>query len=175
MKKKVAEMSELESFEFSASERAAIMKLAERFKAEMSEETRGELAGERRPRHVEIVNWHEKIDNLDLSKGRHWVSGERIVQLRSLLHDLLDKTLTVGGLMVNIGKRIVKWIFAMMEHFPQTVAAMVIVAALLVALACVPILGTLLMTPAQVVAIGFVGLAFFSECMQKLGVKVNNK
>ena len=153
-----------------------IVDYVNRIKYEVTEQQLAELAGCATPlSEEEFVDWHAKIDELDLSRCGAWSKGEVAAQLRSILHRVLDVTRMVSGRVVRIGKRIVKWIFSLLDRYPSTVAAALVMAALAFIAAHIPVLRYVLLPIVQCVAVGLVGLIFILECAQGVDVAVANK
>lgn len=144
-----------------------IIDYVNRIKYEVTEQQLAELAGSATPlSEEEFIDWHAKIDELDLSRCGAWSKGEVAAQLRSILHRVLDVTRKVSGRIVRIGKRIVKWIFSLLDRYPSTVSAALVMAALAYIAAHVPVLRYVLLPIVQVVAVGLVGFIFISECVR---------
>lgn len=153
-----------------------IVDYVNRIKYEVTERQLAELAGCATPlSEEEFVDWHAKIDELDLSRCGEWSKGEVAAQLRSILHRVLDVTRMVSGKVVRIGKRIVKWIFSLLDRYPSTVAAALVMAALAFIAAHIPVLRYVLLPIVQCVAVGLVGLIFILECVRGVDVAVANK
>jgi xanthosine utilization system XapX-like protein len=81
----------------------------------------------------------------------------------------------VGGRAVRIGKRIVKWIFSLLNRYPSTVAAALVMAALAYIAAHIPVLRYVLLPIVQGVAVVLVGLIFCLESVRGVDVVVANK
>ena len=153
-----------------------IIDYVNRIKYEVTEQQLAELAGCATPlSEEEFVDWHAKIDELDLSRCGAWSKGEVAAQLRSILHRVLDLTRMVGGRVVRIGKRIIKWIFSLLARYPSTVTAAVVMAALAFIAAHIPVIHYVLLPIVQCVAVGLVGLIFIFECVRGVNVAVANK
>jgi len=100
-----------------------IIDIVNKLKNEVTSEVRAELAGDADPRgRAEFVDLHEKIDEMDLDQGCAALPAGAAAQLRELLHRLMEVTRSVGGKLVRIGQRIVKWILAFVERYPGTFA-----------------------------------------------------
>ena len=70
-----------------------IIDLVNKVKYEVSERQMAELARGAKPlSEAEFVDWHEKIDEMDLTGGPSWLNGEAAAQLRSFLHRVTDLT-----------------------------------------------------------------------------------
>jgi len=162
-----------ENEEITMNEKKTIIDLVNKIRYEVTEEQLAELAGCATPiGDAEFVDWHDRIDNLELaSGGGSWLKGETAAQLRELLHRVVDVTRKIGGKAVRIGKRIVKWIFAMLGRFPTTVAAAVVMAALAFVIGQIPYLGVVLLPIAKLVAAGIVGLVFLNECVTGMRIQ----
>ena len=161
--------------EVNMNEKQVIIDLVNKIKYEVTDQQLAELAGCATPlSEVEFVDWHAKIDELDLSKCGSWSKGEVAAQLRALLHRVLDVTRMVSGRVVRIGKRIVKWIFSLLDRYPSTVSAALVMAALAFVAAHIPLLHYVLLPIVQVAAVGLVGLVFLSESVQGVNVTVAN-
>ncbi len=144
-----------------------IIDYVNKIKYEVTERQLEELAGCATPlSEEEFIDWHAKIDELDLSRCGAWSKGEVAAQLRSILHRVLDVTRMVSGRVVRIGKRIVKWIFSLLDRYPSTVSAALVMAVLAYIAAHVPVLRYVLLPIVQVVAVGLVGFIFISECVR---------
>ncbi len=149
-----------------------IVDLVNKIKYEVTPEQLAELSGSATPlSKAEFVDWHAKIDALDLNKGPSWMNGEYTSQLRAFLHQVLDVTHNVGGKVVRIGKRIIKWIFMLIERYPDTFRAAVVLAALSYLVANIPFLGALLLPIMQLVAVGIIGFVFLGECVRNVNIK----
>lgn len=152
-------------------EKKMIVDLVNKIKYEVSESQMAELSGCATPlSEAEFVDWHEKIDELKLgSDGANtWLSGRQIAQLRSLMHRIADKTCQIGGRAVQIGKRVIKWIFSLFERYPGTVKAMLVMAAIAFVVAHIPLLHYVLLPVVQLVAMWLIGYAFISECVENM-------
>ena len=145
--------------------RNIIVDLVNKIKYEVTEEQMAELSGSATPLdEAEFVDWRAKIDDLDLSGGHDgWFSAEMAAQLREALHRILQATHKIGGKAVKIGRRIIKWIFSMLERFPRTAKTLVIMAALAFLVAQIPVLHYILLPIVQIAGIFIVGNAFLSE------------
>ncbi len=153
--------------------KTTIIDLVNKIKYEITPEQLAELSGCATPlQQAEFVDWHARIDALDLSRGPSWTKGEVASQLRALLHGVLDMTRTVGGKVVRIGKRIVKWILTVIERYPQTFAVTVVLAALSYLVANIPFLGVVLFPIMQLVAAGLIVYVFLNECVR--GITINH-
>ena len=132
-----------------------IIDLVNKIKYEVSERQMAELAGCATPlSEAEFVDWHE--------------------QLRSFLHRVTDLTSEVGGRMVAIGKRVIKMVFEMIQRFPRTAKALVVMAVLLFFVANVPLIGPLLQPIVSAVCMVVGGMTFLDECIQNMGVNIIN-
>lgn len=156
-----------------------IIDLVNKLKYEVTEEQMAELSGCATPlTQAEFCDWHAKIDDLDLSRSstgeRSWLSGSQIAQLRELLHRIVNMTTKIGGRAVNVGKRVLKWLFALIERYPSTVAATIVMSALAFVVAHIPVLRYVLLPIVQVVAVGLVGFIFLSEGIQKVKFETND-
>ena len=153
------------------SEKQVIVDLINKIKYEVSEEQMAELAGCATPlSEAEFVDWHEKIDDLPLGSGRvrSWLNGRRIRQLRELMHRIADVTCRIGGKAVRIGKRVIKWIFSLLERHPATVKAMLVMAAIAFLVAHVPLLHYVLLPLVQIAAVWVISYAFISETVANM-------
>ena len=146
-------------------EKKIIEGLANWFRHEVPESELAELAGSatRRSRPA-FVDWRARIDGLNFTGSCAELGG----QLRALLYRLLQVTREVGGRVVPIGKRIVKWILEKVERYPATSAALLVMAALSYLVGSIPFLGGVLLPIAQLVAVGVVGFIFFTESCRNL-------
>ena len=152
-----------------------IIDLVNKIKYEVSEQQMAELAGCATPlSEAEFVDWHEKIDELDLTGGPSWLDGEAAAQLRALLHRVTDLTREVGGRMVAVGKRVVKMVFEMIQRFPRTAKALMVMAVLMFLVAHVPLIGPLLHPIVAAVCMVIGGMTFLDECVQNMGVNFIN-
>ena len=152
-----------------------IIDLVNKIKYEVSERQMAELARGAKPlSEAEFVDWHEKIDEMDLTGGPSWLNGEAAAQLRSFLHRVTDLTSEVGGRMVAIGKRVIKMVFEMIQRFPRTAKALVVMAVLLFFVAHVPLIGPLLQPIVSAVCMVVGGMTFLDECIQNMGVNIIN-
>lgn len=156
-----------------------IIDLVNRLKSEGLEELKAELDGCATPFcQAEFCDWHAKIDDLDLSRSstgeRSRLSGSKIAQLRALLHRVVDVTKRIGGRAVNIGKIIIKWLFAMIERYPSTVAATLAMSVLAYAAAHAPYVHAILFPIVMAVAIGLVGYIFIKESIQHVRLESTN-
>jgi len=156
-------------------EKKMIVDLVNKIKYEVTDAQRAELAGCATPlSEAEFVDWHARIDDLKLTDGEcPWFKGEMAAQTRALLHRVVDVTREIGGRTVRIGKRVVKWIFALLERYPATLAAAVVMAALCFVVAQIPYLGVVLLPIAQAVAAGIVGLVFIGESIHGMSADYN--
>ena len=148
-----------------------IIDLVNKIKYEVSEQQLAELAGCAMPlSEAEFVDWHEKIDELDLAGGPSWLNGEAAAQLRELLHRVTDLASEVGGRMVAIGKRVIKMVFEMIRRFPRTAKALLVMAVLLFVVAHVPLVGPLLQPIVATVCMFVGGLTFLDECIRNMSI-----
>lgn len=149
-------------------EKKMIVDLVNKIKYEVTEEQMAILAGNATPlSQAEFVDWHAKIDGLNLSTGGDsWFTGEMSAQLRALLHRIVGMVREIGGKAVPIGKRIIKWLFSVIERYPKTFKAAVIMAALAFLVAHIPIVHYLLLPIVQVVAVCVIGYIFISEYVE---------
>ena len=156
--------------------RNIIVDLVNKIKYEVTEEQMAELSGSATPLdEAEFVDWRAKIDDLDLSGGHDgWFSAEMAAQLREALHRILQATHKIGGKAVKIGRRIIKWIFSMLERFPRTAKTLVIMAALAFLVAQIPVLHHILLPIVQVVGVCLVGYEFLFESVVN-SVKTSRK
>ena len=151
-----------------------IIDLVNKIKYEVSEQQLAELAGEATPlTEAEFVDWHERIDELRLTG----VKGKTAAQLRAFLHRVLDVTRIVGGEVVRIGRRIVRWILSMVNRFPNTMAAAIILAAVVFVVGSIPYLGPILMPIAELVGavaiLSVLGLEVIGQFSRTIGVNQN--
>lgn len=152
-------------------EKKLIVDLINKIKYEVSESQMAELAGCATPlSEAEFVDWHEKIDDLKLGSdgARTRLSGRQIAQLRALMHRIADVTCQIGGRAVRIGKRVIKWIFSLLERYPATVKAFLVMAAIAFVVAHIPLLHYVLLPVVQLAAMWIVGYAFISECVENM-------
>lgn len=151
-----------------------IIDLVNKIKYEVTEEQMAELSGcATALSDFEFADWHARIDNLDLSSGHSGRSGDEMsAQLRELLHRIVSMTREIGGRAVKIGKRIIKWIFAMLERFPRTAKALVILAALAFIVANIPLLHYILLPVVQVVGTCIIGYILLVESIGNVAVHV---
>ena len=146
-----------------------IIDLVNKIKYEVSEQQMAELAGCATPlSEAEFVDWHEKIDELDLTGGPSWLNGEVAAQLRSFLHRVTDLISEVGGRMVAVGKRAIKMVFGMIQRFPRTAKALVVMAVLLFFVAHVPLIGPLLQPIVAAVCMVVGGMTVLDECIRNV-------
>jgi len=154
-------------------EKKTIIDLVNRIKYEVTEEQLAELAGCATPlSKAEFVDWEARIDDLDLSKGPSWTRGEVAAQLREFLHRVLGRTYKVGGRAVAVGKRIVKFVLSLLDRYPITLAAAVVMAALCFVVASVPYLGVVLLPVAKLAGVCVVGMIAFGESLHNLDAAV---
>ena len=152
-----------------------IVDLVNKIKYEVSEQQMAELAGCATPlSEAEFVDWHEKIDELDLTGGPSWLNGEAAAQLRSFLHRVTDLNSEIGGRMVAVGKRVIKMVFEMIQRFPRTAKALMVMAVLLFFVTNVPLIGPLLQPIVTAVCMVVGGMTFLDECIQNMGVNIIN-
>lgn len=146
-----------------------IIDLINKIKYEVSEQQMAEIAGCATPlSEAEFVDWHEKIDELDMTGGPSWLNGEAVAQLRALLHRMTDLTSEIGGRMVAVGKRAIKMVFEMIQRFPRTAKALMVMAVLLFFVAHVPLIGPLLQPIVTAVCMVVGGMTFLDECIQNV-------
>ncbi len=146
-----------------------IIDLVNKIKYEVTAEQLAELSGSATPlSETEFVDWHAKIDEMDFSRDPSLSKGDRAAQVRELLHRVLGVARKVGGKTVRIGKRIVKWIFTLLERFPKTSMAIVVMTALCYLAACIPVLNTILVPLMQTVAMFTIGGVFLYELIAEL-------
>jgi hypothetical protein len=153
-----------------------IVDLVNKIKYEVTDEQMAELSGSATPLdEAEFVDWRAKIDDLDLSAGGHGrFSAEMAAQLREVLHRILQATHKIGGKAVKIGRRIIKWIFSMLERFPRTAKMLVIMAALTFLVAQIPVLHYILLPIVQIAGVLIVGNVFLSETVVNVGEYMRN-
>ena len=150
-----------------------IIDLVNKVKYEVSEQQMAELAGCATPlSEAEFVDWHGKVDELDLTGGPSWLDGEAAAQLRALLHRVTDLTREIGGRMVAVGKRVIKMVFEMIQRFPRTAKALMVMAVLMFLVAHVPLIGPLLQPIVTAVCMVVGGMTFLDECIQNVGVNI---
>ena len=151
--------------------RNIIVDLVNKIKYEVTDEQMAELSGSATPLdEAEFVDWRAKIDDLDLSGGHDgWFSAEMAAQLREALHRIVQTTHKIGGKVVKIGRRIIKWIFSMLERFPRTAKTLVIMAALAFLVAQIPVLHYILLPIVQIAGVFIVGNVFLSETAANAG------
>lgn len=148
-----------------------IIDLVNKIKYEVTEQQMAELAGCATPlSEAEFVDWHEKIDEMDLAGGSGWLNSEAVAQLRAALHRLTDMTREIGGRMVAIGKRAIKMLFDMIQRFPRTTKVLMVMAMLLFFIAHVPFIGPLLQPIVSAVCMVVGGLTFLDECFQNMSI-----
>lgn len=148
-----------------------IIDLVNKIKYEVSEQQMAELAGCAKPlSEAEFVDWHEKIDELDLTGGPSWMNGEIAAQLRAVLHRVADWTREVGGKMVPCGKRIMEFAREMVRRFPKTSKALVMLAVLAFVVAHIPLVGGLLQPIVISVGMAITGLIFLNESLHNLSL-----
>ena len=142
-----------------------IVDLVNKIKYEVTDEQMAELSSSATPLdEAEFVDWRAKIDDLDLSGGHDgWFSAEMAAQLREVLHRILQTTHKIGGKAVKIGRRVIKWIFTMLERFPRTAKMLVIMASLAFLVAQIPILHYILLPIVQIAGVFIVANVFLSE------------
>ena len=153
----------------------AIADLCNKIKQEVSPELQAELEGSAAPQGAaEFVDWHEKIDELDLNDGQGGIwqrfGGNQLAQIRTLLHRIADLSRTIGGKAVKYGKRIIKWIFTLIGQYPATMRAIVVMSALAFLVSCIPLLHFVLLPIVKVVALGLVGFVFLQESFANMTV-----
>jgi len=151
-------------------EKKMIIDLVNKIKYEVTAEQLAELAGCATPlSKVEFVDWEARIDALDLTDGgRSVFRSEIAAQLRALLHRILKETRKIGGKVIPLGKRIIRWIFSLLERYPNTVTAALIMAALCYLVAQIPLVRVILLPIAQTVAAGVIGFVFAVESVRVL-------
>jgi hypothetical protein len=144
-----------------------IVDLVNKIKYEVTDEQMAELSGSATPLdEAEFIDWRAKIDDLDLSAGGHGrFSAEMAAQLREVLHRIVQATHKIGGKVVKIGRRVIKWIFSMLDRFPRTAKMLVIMAALAFLVAQIPLLHYILLPIVQVVGVCLVGYEFLFEAV----------
>lgn len=147
-------------------DKKVIVDLVNKIKYEVSEEQLAELSGCATPLCAgEFVDWHARIDDLDLNeKCPPRFGGTVAGRLRELLHDIVGLVRETAGRMVPVGKRVVKWILSLVKRYPNTSRVAIVMAALCFVIAHVPILGWMLMPLIEAVAAGSVLLTFVLEC-----------
>jgi len=143
-------------------EKKMIIDLVNKIKYEVTEEQLAELAGCATPlSNAEFVDWEARIDALDLTDGgRSVFRSEIAAQLRALLHRILEMTREIGGKVIPLGKRLIRWIFSLLDRYPNTMTAALIMAALNYFVAQIPYLGVVLLPLMQAVSAGVIGLVF---------------
>ena len=148
-----------------------IIDLVNKIKYEVSEQQMAELAGCAKPlSEAEFVDWHEKIDELDLTGGPSWMNGEIAAQLRAVLHRVADWAREVGGKMVPVGKRIMEFAREMVRRFPKTSKALVMLAVMAFVVAHIPLVGGLLQPIVISVGMAITGLIFLNESLHNLSL-----
>ena len=150
--------------EATMNEKKIIIDLVNKIKYTVTEEQMAELAGSAVPlTQAEFVDWHAKIDEMDMSGGPAWLNGEVKARLREALHRIADLIREVGGRMIPIGRRILRFVLEMVKRYPGTAKALVIMAALSFLVAHIPLLHYVLLPIVQVVGVLVVGLVFLNE------------
>ena len=149
-------------------EKKTIIDLINKIKYVVSEQQLAELAGGATPlTEAEFVDYHRQLDELDLSSGGiSGLGGEALAQLRTLLHRVTDLTREIGGKMVPLGRRVIKFVLEMVKRYPRTAKALVIMAALSFLVAHIPLIRLILLPIVQVVGTVVVGLIFLNEYVQ---------
>ena len=150
--------------EVNMNEKQVIIDLVNKIKYTVTEEQMAELAGSAVPlTQAEFVDWHAKIDEMDMSGGPAWLNGEVKARLREALHRIADLIREVGGRMIPIGRRILRFVLEMVKRYPGTAKALVIMAALAFLVAHIPLLNYILLPIVQAVGVVIVGLVFLYE------------
>ncbi len=146
-----------------------------KIKLEVTPELLAELSGSTTPPQERgFVDWHAKIDEIDLTNGPSWMDGELNAQLRELLHRVLDLTHTIGDETMRIGKRIINWIFSLKERYPKTFWAVVVLAVLSFLVSGIPLLNLLLLPILTLVAKGLICYVAVSEVIRSINLNTNH-
>ena len=74
--------------------------------------------------------------------------------------------------MVAVGKRVIKMVFEMIQRFPRTAKALMVIAVLMFLVAHVPLIGPLLQPIVTAVCMVVGGMTFLDECIQNMGVNI---
>ena len=154
-------------------DKKVLVDLVNKIRYEVTDEQLAELAGNAASSaDNEFIDWHARINRLDLRGAGRWLGGQGVAQLRTFLHRVLNVTRQVGGKAIAIGKRIIRWLFSVIACYPSTLAAAVVMAALAVLLAQVPLLGVLLLPLAKLMGAAFVLYVFLKENIQMASVNL---
>lgn len=163
-------MKKNEYVKMTQEEKVVVADLFKKVNAELTPEKLAELSGDTASREDEVfVDYHEKVDELKLpTEGVSWLNGRTAGQLRAALHRLVDLTHKVGGKVVCVGRRIVRWFLSMLERFPMSMGAIVLVVLISVALNAIPWVGGVLSCLFQIPALYAVGVLVLAEVSSNL-------
>ena len=159
-----------EDVKMTQEEKMVVADLFKKVNDELTPTKLAELSGNSASREDDVfVDYHEKIDELKLpTEGVSWMNGRTAGQLRAALHRLVDLTHKVGGKVVRVGRRIVRWFLSMLERFPMSMGAIVLVVLISVALNAIPWVGCVLSCLFQIPALYAVGALVFVEATSNL-------
>ena len=146
-----------------------IVDLIEKMEYDVSGQQLEELSACARPlTQAEFVDYRRQLDELDLeSDGASGLGAEVLAQLRALLRRVSEATREIGGRVVRIGKRIIKFVLEMTRRYPRTAKALVIMAALSFLVGQIPLIRHVLVPIVQGVGMVIAGFIFINEYFQK--------
>ena len=167
-------MKKIEDVKMTQEEKDLVADLSRQVNAELTPAKVSELSGEAASHEDDgFVDYHEKIDELKLpTKGVSWMNGQTARQIREALHRLVGLTRKVGGKVVRIGRRIVNWIFSVLDRFPRSVGAIVLVVLIGALLGAIPLIGGLVSCLFQIPALYAAGALVFLEAGADLWIAV---
>ena len=151
-----------------------IAEYVQRVMSETSDEQWAELRGGASMSGAPVfADLQSEIDKMKLtSKGCSWLKDTTAAQVREILHRVSKLTYKVGGKVVRIGRRIVNWIFSVLDRFPRSVGAIVLVVLIGALLGAIPLIGGLVSCLFQIPALYAAGALVFLEAGADLWIEV---
>ena len=111
---------------------------------EIEENKIAQLGDELKSNSIPKRKLNHMIDNLAIS-----------ADAKAFIASLMDKTLRVGGVVLEIGKKIVEIMFAIVNQFPNTTGGLVLAVIVSSLVSSIPLLGPLLATSVALILVTF--------------------
>ena len=135
-----------------------------------------------------FINYEREIDNIDFNKlsdrktsvsKKLELSPELCSILRDILHDLRKITIKIGQEVINIGLRVINFIFKTIELYPHTSCGLLIIACVHALATQIPFFGQLLnslLIPFDVIILfsAFIKDFISSEAFKKIVNSLSN-
>ena len=147
-----------------------IAEYVQRVMSETSDEQWAELRGGASMSGAPVfADLQSEIDKMKLtSKGCSWLKDTTAAQVREILHRVSKLTYKVGGKVVRIGGRIIKWILSMAARIPGTVTLALVLCMLCLLCQLVPFVGQLLLPIVSMAAAAVVAFTAVAESLLNL-------